>query len=261
MPAACAYPTCFPSESDTGVPAGTVLAPVSGDLTVSAGQIVDGKNVSGVIRLTGPGVTVRNTQARGLFGCGSCSATVVDSTFDAQTSSGSQSAVVVQAGADLTLTRVEITNAGDLLRLDGGDLTLTDSLLWRTYFRVGDHADAIQFYGPGAGGTVRVVHSSVDVRPYNSTDPGNAAVFLADEPRGLVVEMTRSRWAGGNSSVRLHDALAGTGNVYDFHDNVIVAGSYSGSPGNCGNSVPFNGTAGYKWVGNSLSTGAVLASC
>jgi hypothetical protein len=59
----CPLPA-FPSASCTGVPAGTQLTTVSGDLRVSTNNtIVDSKNVTGCILVEATGVTIKNSRA------------------------------------------------------------------------------------------------------------------------------------------------------------------------------------------------------
>ena len=54
----------FPNASTTGVPAGTTLTTVNGNVTSSsAGQVIEGLNVTGEINIDDPGVIVRNCRA------------------------------------------------------------------------------------------------------------------------------------------------------------------------------------------------------
>lgn len=56
----------YPDATNTGVPAGTVLTVVNGDLTITAdGTVVDGKDVHGFITISANNVTVQNTRVRG----------------------------------------------------------------------------------------------------------------------------------------------------------------------------------------------------
>jgi len=60
----CALPK-YPDATCTGVPAGTALTAVSGDLTVTTDNtVVSGKNVSGCIEVMAVGVTVKNSKAK-----------------------------------------------------------------------------------------------------------------------------------------------------------------------------------------------------
>lgn len=56
----------WPNASNTGVVAGTPLAVVSGDQTFSAsGQVIEGKDFHGFVRVTGSNITFRNCVFRG----------------------------------------------------------------------------------------------------------------------------------------------------------------------------------------------------
>jgi hypothetical protein len=63
-----AVPSAEPGETNTGVPAGTVLTN-SGSLTISvAGQVVDSKNVAGSINVNANDVMIRNSRIQGATG-------------------------------------------------------------------------------------------------------------------------------------------------------------------------------------------------
>ena len=61
-------PASWPNASSTGVPAGTTLKAVSGDLQSSAdGQVIDACNVNGTIIVRHRDVTIRRTRALIIF--------------------------------------------------------------------------------------------------------------------------------------------------------------------------------------------------
>lgn len=58
----CALPN-YPNETCTGVPAGTVLTIINGDLEIkTAGTVVDGKDIRGCVIVQAPNVTIRNSK-------------------------------------------------------------------------------------------------------------------------------------------------------------------------------------------------------
>ena len=64
-PARCPGYPAFPSAGCTGVPPGTALTDVDGDLVVTTdGEVVSGKNVNGCIVVQAVGVTIENSKAR-----------------------------------------------------------------------------------------------------------------------------------------------------------------------------------------------------
>jgi len=61
--AVAAQAQTYPDESNTGVPPGTVLTVVNGNMTIStANAIVDGKDIRGCVNVTAPGVVIRNSK-------------------------------------------------------------------------------------------------------------------------------------------------------------------------------------------------------
>jgi len=156
--------TGFPDASNTGVPAGTTLTPYSGSSTISqANTVIDGKTL-GCIRVTAPGVVIRNSR----ISCAHPGSDVVGS-FDGDYS-----------GTPLLLEDVEIdcqngpgTAVGDALvtvrRADihgcenGFDMnqaiTVEDSYIHDLWNSAESHTDGIQLasghlvgssYAPGA---------------------------------------------------------------------------------------------------------------
>jgi len=59
---ACAYPTCFPDASNTGVAAGTTLTAYTGSTNISTNNVtIDSKTVTGCLVISGDNVTIRNS--------------------------------------------------------------------------------------------------------------------------------------------------------------------------------------------------------
>lgn len=260
-PGSCQWPICFPTSGNTG-PTGT-LTSFSGDKTINSGLLAN-TAVSGVIRVTGgttaSPVVIRNSTAKGVVGCSSCVYSVEDSLIDGVTGAVPSGAQALVQGGSFTLLRTEVQRGADLVRLDGSNKqsVIRDSFLHNTFHNAGDHNDAVQWYSPGSSGNILIDHSSVDVRAGNDGDPGNAAMFLADNPSNLKVTMQHSLWAGGNSPVRLHDATRLSGNKYMFDSNTILSGSWTVGPCNLDNSVAWDGVSGYVWINNQFSTGVAL---
>lgn len=256
----CFWPACFPTAANTG-PTGT-LTPSTGDRTISTGTLTN-TAVSGVIRVNGgttaSPVVIRNSSARGVVGCSNCVYSIEDSLIDGINGAVPSGAQALVQGGSFTLLRSEVIRGADLVRLDGSNkqTIIRDSFLHNIYHSAGDHGDAIQYFS-GGGANIVIDHNSVDSRAGNDQDSGNAAVFLADDPAGIKVNMTHNLWAGGNSPVRLHDARSGSRNVYLFDQNTILSGSYSVGPCNLRFSVPFDGISGYTWTSNVFSNGVAL---
>lgn len=58
----CAYPSCFPSASTTGVPSGTTLTTYSGPTTITTnGTVIDSKKIVGCLVINATGVIIKNS--------------------------------------------------------------------------------------------------------------------------------------------------------------------------------------------------------
>jgi hypothetical protein len=152
-----------------------------------------------------------------------------------------------------TLDHAHLHNAPgqDPVALVPGTSTLTESLIDRPCFYAGDHLDGAQVYAPGSKVVATLDHNNIDVRPANSTDKGNAAIFLADNPgAGTVITMTNNRLAGGNYTL----------SAYDARNNTMVRGSWVYGP--CAtNSDPYDGTSGFRFTGNTYDDGTPVGAC
>ncbi len=244
----------FPDATNTGVPAGTTLTAgtgnvcgtvdrrlINGDLVLSCDSTVTNTRIIGRVATNGYRLTGSHLD----IGPDACP-------------SGTADYQMVTGPVALTAVHLHHGVGDDLVRLTGGgDTTISDSLLDRTCFYPGAHLDAAQFYDPGAVGKITLNHNTIDSRAVNSTDLGNAAIFLADNPgRGTVVTVTNSRLAGGNFTVSLYDALTGSGVFYDVRGNTFVKGSSQYGPCASSNSSPYNGTDGFRFTGNVFDDGS-----
>lgn len=253
--------TGFPTESNTG-PSGS-LATVSGSLTTSAsGQVVKDKLITGDLVVANSNVTLQNSRVQGRIrtSSGATNLNIVDSEIGSDTCTGSSDYQLL-ASSSVTATRSHFHGGGaDLIRLFGGTVTLKDSLVNGGCEYSGDHYDAVQMYGPGSKANVTIDHSTIDGR--SNASKGNAAVFWADEPgAGSTLTITNSQLAGGNFTVSLYDANAGSGVFIDVRDNTFVKGTWNYGPCADTNSIAYNGKEGVRFTGNKLTDGTALEGC
>lgn len=62
IPAGCVFPTCFPSASNTGVPAGTSLASYTpADPITTDNLVIDSKKIVGCVHINATGVVIKNS--------------------------------------------------------------------------------------------------------------------------------------------------------------------------------------------------------
>ena len=215
----------WPGASNTGVPEGTDLKVLNGDLTVSApGAVIDALHVTGHIYVAADNVTIKNSQAdQGLSAHqGSNQRTIIqDSEF------GSAASPTDDMGVDIintTILRSNIHDFADGIRSNGGNV-IQDNWIHDFVLDGDNHNDGIQRYAPGGdpgnGFRERIVHNTI-----NCAGCTNAAIFYADDWRGTLT-VDNNLLSGGGYSLRLHES--GTANVTNNH---FVRNSYVAGPTN-----------------------------
>lgn len=216
-----AYPA-FPNADCTGVPAGTSLTKVSGDVVLStAGTVYDAKDVSGTIYVRADNVTIKRSRARdGIHIVNNKDLVIEDTEIGPDSGkSGADGGVIFE---NYTCRRCDIHNFSDGAKINGNVL-IEDSWLHDFPYTDGDHNDAMQSVG---GGSVTIRHTSIDARSVagsNTGDRGNAAIFMADGPKGHMI-FENNLIAGGGYALQLRDIAGYTAVVRGNH---FVRGSYS----------------------------------
>jgi hypothetical protein len=154
--AACALPG-YPDASCTGVPAGTNLTVVTGDVTISTpNTVVDGEDIRGCVTVRAPGVVIRRSKvscpesevivsADGEYtGAGLL---IEDTEIDCQSTRGT-----AVGDTNFTARRVDIHDCENGFDLDQ-NATIEDSYIHNLYNSEESHTDGIQF----AGGHYQIV--------------------------------------------------------------------------------------------------------
>ncbi|QWZ08642.1 hypothetical protein KRR39_01905 [Nocardioides panacis] len=221
---------------------------VTGDLVLTCDTVVTKSRIAGRVIANGHALTAADTT----IGPDACPKT------------GNANQLVT--GGDFTLTRVHLQHSGsDLVRFTGGgQQRIVDSLLDGACIYPGDHLDVAQLYDPGAKLDASIVHSTLDARATNSTDStdkGNAAIFLADNPGAGTFTITGNRLAGGNYATALYDATKGSGVTYRVTDNTYVRGSWQFGPCASTDSLQSNGAEGPVFTSNRYDDGVPLLTC
>lgn len=254
----------FPDETCTGVPVGYPLQTYTGDFTTTSdGQAIDGLYITGKLVVNNENVTVTNSHIVGRINLnGHKGLDLTDVEVGPDTCPASSSTFQQLTGSGYTLTRTYFHNsAADAIRLSGsGKTIIQDSLIKNACYYTGDHLDTIQWYSPGTTGDVTITHSNIDVRPANYAGNGNAAVFWSDVPGdGSQLTLHNNLFAGGNYTIYINDAPAGSNSVITVTDNRWVDGSYNYGPRNKSNTIAYDGTSGVIWSGNSFVSGAEIS--
>lgn len=259
----------FPTAATTGVPNGVTLASVNGSLpTVSTGQVIDSRLITGDLIVNHDNVTVTRSRIKGRIIDNNHRGLTLDQVdlgadaCPAKTNGGNR---LVNAD-DYTIKRSHLHhNGADLINLNGGGrIRIESSLLDGTCFYPGDHLDAIQMYNPGGVIDFTIVDSKVDNRAVNTSALGNAAIFIADNPgAGSRFTLDHTWWAGGGYTIRLHDAGAGSNVRFNVTGNVVKKGAYQYGPCSTSNSVTAASptSTGVYWSGNKLDDGSALNGC
>ncbi|MFS0698601.1 right-handed parallel beta-helix repeat-containing protein [Cellulomonas sp. 179-A 4D5 NHS] len=174
-PAALTIPTLSnASASTTGVPAGTVLTVITGDLVVSTpGAVIDAVDVRGFLKVTAPNVTIKRSVVRGrpitssfalvTNGAGLYPFTIEDSELVAADASPHIAGII---GHNFTVRRTEIANVIDSVHITGSNVLVEDSYMHSNLYYASDpnhkggesHADSIQIQG---GSNIRILRNNI----------------------------------------------------------------------------------------------------
>lgn len=189
QPSACGYP----DGTNTGVPSGTALAVVTGNVALTTpGQVYTGQDVHGCLEVHADNVTIRNTRISG----GNCQfallnqgtgLTIVDSEVNC-----AETAHTAIGSSDLTATRVDVHGCENGFNISGR-VTVQDSWVHDLYAPAGAHTDGAQL-NQGAEAVVFQHNTIVSPSP-----GGTAAIIMWNEgdPQNHDVTITGNLLAGG----------------------------------------------------------------
>lgn len=227
----CPLPA-FPSPDCTGVPSGTKLTTINGDFTASkTGQVIEGKRITGDLRIAASGVKIRNSEIHGeVKNATTQTYEIVNSTVGPP--SGCISAAAI-GNSHYKAVGVHVRNFSDGFRNEGNDILIQDSFV-TLCSKSGDHSDGIQGYKGGSNVVIR--HNTIDQRGANRDDV-TAPIFFADGSKGAVVE--DNMFIGGGYTIRLY------GSGYTFSGNVVVDKAWVFGPAS-------NDCGGIRWTNNKL---------
>jgi hypothetical protein len=225
----------WPDATNTGVPSGTTLTTVSGDLTVTTNNsTVNAKNVSGCIVVNATGVTVQNTKAQCITTAFSTAArnpanprlTIQDSEVDCGNTGGTTGI----SDRNVTVVRVNIHRCENGFDADS-DFTIQDSFIHDLYnSATGDpHTDGLQ----SAVGSNMVIdhntfygHDTGCTYPNNGSCNGTSAINInntAGGPTSTNTTISNNLLAGG--AFTLYCPIAATSNFHitDNHFSTVYS--------------------------------------
>jgi hypothetical protein len=195
-----AFPA-FPTASCTGIPAGTSLAVVNGDVTLSAGATYTDKDVRGRIFINGNNITIRRVKAQNGVMIQGTNTLIEDVEMGASNGSGGDQGI--GGSGSYTCRRCHIHNFSDGAKLFGTSL-IEDSYINNLWYTSGDHNDGLQD-AFGGGGTVTLRHNYISSHTYNGSGGENGAIQVADAWNGTLTMEYNLFDSGGNIVVRLHE--------------------------------------------------------
>ncbi|MDJ0349570.1 hypothetical protein [Cryobacterium sp. PH29-G1] len=176
-----------PTGSNTGVPAGTALEVVNGDINVTtAGTVLNGLDVRGLVKISAPNVTIKNSIIRGrtmngpgalINNLGGFSNLVITDTELFPTVASPDTNGIY--GYNFTATRLNIHNVIDGIHVTGSNVLIEESWIHDHMHYTNDrnqggsasHDDSIQIQ---AGNNVKVIGNRL-------TDSHSAAVQITQD--------------------------------------------------------------------------------
>ncbi|WP_313409812.1 right-handed parallel beta-helix repeat-containing protein, partial [Aeromicrobium sp.] len=202
-PAPTTAPAPAPDKDGPGVPAGTRLTKMNGDLTITkAGTVISNAEIYGRVSIRAANVTIKNSRIRaqhpssvGVVNTKAAGVVIKDSEILSDHRNPTTNGVM---GSNFTLERVRIRSVVDQVHIHGaGNVTIRDSWL---------HDNTHYEQDPNWGGkpshddNIQVTSGS-DIRIENTRleDAHNAAVMLAQD-QGTIADVTlRGNTIGGGA--------------------------------------------------------------
>jgi len=186
-PSACG----LPDASNTGVPPGTKLTVVSGDLEVNqAGTVVSGKDIRGCVTVDAPNVTIRDSKitCTGYYGIGSFTGAysggrlrIEDVEVDCQDHN-----TTAVGSYNVTALRMNIHGCENGFDIDN-TFTVQDTYIHDLYEGATGHADGIQLPG---GSNITITHNTI-------FDPGGTSAIISNPDQNSDVLVQSNLMAGG----------------------------------------------------------------
>ncbi|MEV0234396.1 hypothetical protein [Nonomuraea sp. NPDC050786] len=186
-PARCGYP----DATNTGVPAGTKLTVVKGDLSITkAGAVVDGKDIRGCVEVKAPNVTIRRSKVTctGYYAIGSFVESYKGGGLlleDVEVDCRNHNTTGV-GSYGMAARRLNIHGCENGFDIDD-TTTVADSYIHDLYEGATGHADGIQLAG---GSNIRIIHNTIYA-------PGGTSAIISHPTNNSNVLVENNLLAGG----------------------------------------------------------------
>jgi hypothetical protein len=186
-PSRCGYP----DATNTGVPAGTKLTVIKGDLSVAkAGAVIEGKDIRGCVLIKAPNVTIRRSKVTcsGYYAIGNFIETYKGGGLlleDVEVDCGNRNTTGV-GSYGMTARRLNIHGCENGFDIDDSTSVL-DSYIHDLYEGSTGHADGIQLAG---GANIRIKHNTIFA-------PGGTSAIISHPTGNANVLVEGNLLAGG----------------------------------------------------------------
>ncbi len=232
-----------PTNSSYGVPAGTQLRVVNGDMTITTdGTVLDGIDLHGYLTVNADNVTIKNSVIRGGAKATSTKALIMawlkpqNLQILRTTLAATNKSIYLDgiSGSGYTADGVEITNTVDGTKVIGPNVTIKNSWFHGSYYTKGDpthpdnqtHNDGIQVEG---GYNVVIENNKIEAFH-------NAAIQVTQNNQATHnVTVRNNKFTGGGCTVNVTDKGAG-GNGKPIYSFSLTANGFG--PGNFGTTCP-----------------------
>lgn len=244
----------YPTATTTGVPEGTTLTAVAGDMVITTpNAVVDAKKVAGNIDIRTSGVVIKNSEIAGIVINDNIAThhafTIENSTVGPATSCSTwgNGAVGIE---NYTAKKVHIRGFSDGFRVAGDNIVIQDSYVKLCATDPNAHSDGIQAYGAANAQNILIKHNSIDQRDVLD-GTATAPIFIPNDGanqgnQNLKVTVDDNLLAGGGFSLRVFGNLPFS--APSVSGNKIVAGTYAYGP------VDVECSAIGDWTGNAVVT-------
>jgi len=176
----------WPDATNTGVPAGTALDIVNGDLALTEpGTIIEGKDIRGCVSVKAPGVVIRRSKIRCTFayavisnGYTGARLLIEDSEIDCIGNNGKGNPATAVGDNNFIARRLNIHSCENGFDVDV-DVTIEDSWIHDLYDSEESHTDGIQI---AVGRNVQIERNAILIR-------GTSAIIsLSTDMSGVLIK-------------------------------------------------------------------------
>ena len=227
-----------PGPSNTGVPAGTALKVMNGDLTITtAGATYSGLDIHGFVSVQAPNVTIKNSIIRG--GVAQSDIGLVNDTDASATNFLIEDSELVPMdpsvqidgikGWNYTAVRLDIHGTTDGAKMYGPNATLENSYIHGlvTYAHDPDqggkqsHNDGVQIL---SGSNLKILGNTIG-------GASNTAVMITQDHGTTSNVLIDGNWiSGGNCSINMTPKPLGSLNAITVTNNIFTDNSNKGCP-------------------------------